>query len=370
MPPTNLEAMAHYEDTIKRRVTLDRLRPFLKREDVHRLADLFAARRIPVWGSRDSTRNRSTYERMKVGDELLIVEGDRIRFVGRVALKTVNPALSRELWQQHKSAEVEGWDLIYFIANPIELDVSFDRFARLAGFAQGFQLRGFTRLADERLEAFYSKYEDLHSVLVRLQNNQRVVRRNIEMPATLQLVEPDTGEFLQASPNAALSDHARMQFKLATLGRKAGEKVWVPKPDQARLRTGYGFEDFEPEFAAGIDVPAKFVENIDVVWKQEFRINAAFEVENSTAIYSGLLRFADLNVVAPNSTYPLFVVAPSHRRNQVREQLLRPVFKQLDLREKVRFLPYETIDEIDRFFHSSDSGLSVELLQGKSEQLC
>ena len=89
-----------------------------------------------------------------------------------------------------------------------------------------------------------------------------------------------------------------MQWKLASLGLKAGEKVWVPSADQNRLRTLYNFNEFEPEFATGIDLPKNYFENIDVVWKEQFRINAAFEVENSTAIYSGLLRFADLNAVA------------------------------------------------------------------------
>ena len=42
----------------------------------------------------------------------------------------------------------------------------------------------------------------------------------------------------------------------------------------------------------GLDTQVKYVENIDVVWKEEFRIDAAFEIENSTSIYSGLLRFA------------------------------------------------------------------------------
>lgn len=125
--------------------------------------------------------------------------------------------------------------------------------------------------------------------------------------------------------------------------------------------------NFEKEFAAGIDLPKNYFENIDVVWKDEFRIDAAFEVENSTAVYSGLLRFADLNVVAPNTTYPMFIVAPAERRNRVREQLLRPVFRRLELREKVRFLPYEAVDDIDQFFASSSAGLSVDLIKAKSE---
>jgi hypothetical protein len=370
MPPSNLEAMSHYEDTIKKKVTLDRVRPFLNRNDVQRLADLFGDRRLAVWGSRNSSRNRATFERMAPGDHLLIVEGERIRFIGKVALKTINPVLSRELWRQRKAAAVEGWELIYFIANPLELDVPFARFARMAGFKGGFQLRGFTRLADERIQAFYQRYDDLYSVLLRLQQKQPVIERPLELPqAPAPLIEVQPEDVDQVLQSRVVSDHVKMQWKLASLGLKAGEKVWVPTADQAKLRTVYNFNEFEPEFAAGIDVPAKFVENIDVVWKEEFRINAAFEVENSTAVYSGLLRFADLNCVAPNSIYPMFIVAPADRRNRVREQLLRPVFKKLDLKDKVKFLPYEAVDDIDRFFSNSASGLSVDLMQGRAETL-
>jgi hypothetical protein len=158
-----------------------------------------------------------------------------------------------------------------------------------------------------------------------------------------------------------------MQYQLSKLGLKAGSKVWVPRNDQQRIRTEYQFDDFEKEFSAGIDVEARYVENIDVIWKEEFRIDAAFEIENTTAIYSGLLRFSDLKIVAPNSNYPLFVVAPMAKRNRLIDQVNRPTFKKLDFKGKVRFLPYEAVSEIDRFFEKSNSGLNVDLLIGKSE---
>ena len=41
-------------------------------------------------------------------------------------------------------------------------------------------------------------------------------------------------------------------------------------------------------------------------------------------------------------------------------------FKRLELDKKVRFLSYERIDEIDDFFSGSNSGLSVDLIVGKS----
>ena len=49
--------------------------------------------------------------------------------------------------------------------------------------------------------------------------------------------------------------------------------------------------------------------------------------------------------------------------------MLRPAFKRLELRDKVRFLPYEAVDDIDRFFANSTKGLSVALIAGKAEVL-
>ena len=176
-------------------------------------------------------------------------------------------------------------------------------------------------------------------------------------------------EELAAPPERELSDHVRMQWLLLKMGRQAGETVWAPKNDQQRITSEYQFEDFPESFTAGLDTQAKYVENIDVVWKEEYRIDAAFEIENSTSIYSGLLRFADLTMVAPNTLYPMFIVAPSERRNRVREQLARPSFRHLGIQKKVRYLSYEKVSEINEFFGESKSGLNVAVFVGKSEDL-
>ena len=41
-------------------------------------------------------------------------------------------------------------------------------------------------------------------------------------------------------------------------------------------------------------------------------------------------------MVAPNTVYPMFIVAPGERRQRVREQLARPSFRHLGIHEKVR----------------------------------
>lgn len=373
MPPGNMEAMVHYEDTIKQKVSLERISTHVSRGLRDKLAGIFGPHRIAVWGSRAGSKNRANYESMGEGDDILIVEGKTIKLLGKVAAKTVNRALSKDLWQSvsGKGGE-EPWELIYFIANPRELNLPFAEFERLFKYTKPRQLRGFTVVSQERIEAFYEQYDDLYSVLVRIQRGEPVSKKvdAAESPLDESPFVPLEPEIIEEVLRSELvSDHVKMQWKLARLGIKAGERVWVPAGDQEKLRRTYQFDSFDKEFQAGIDLPHSYMENIDVVWKQEFRIGAAYEIENSTSIYSGLLRFADLNIMAPNTLYPMFIVAPSTRKNRLREQLRRPAFKRLELDKKVRFLSYETIESIDQFFSSSESGLNVDLIVGRSEMV-
>ena len=372
MPPGNGEAMVHYQDTIKQRVALSRISPHIGKDLHANLRSIFGLSSIAVWGSAGGPKNRSNYERMSPGDDILIVEGDAIRLIGKIAAKVESRSLSSELWRPLRGNGISSWELIYFIASPRELDVPFVEFCSLFGYAKNFRLRGFTPVAPARLEEFYTKYDDLYSILVRIERGQPVEQKiatlSTAADAAPDLIEVSPEELVEALKQPAVSEHVRMQWKLALLGLKAGERVWVPVGDQARLRQTYEFDSFDDEFAAGIDLPHSYIENIDVVWKQEFRIGAAYEIENSTSIYSGLLRFADLNIIAPNTLYPMFIVAPKEKKGRLREQLRRPTFRRLELDKKVRFLSYEAIDEIDRFFSGSSSGMSVDLILSKSEQ--
>jgi hypothetical protein len=69
------------------------------------------------------------------------------------------------------------------------------------------------------------------------------------------------------------------------------------------------------------------IELIDVLWLKGNSIVAAFEVESTTSIYSGLLRMSDLLALQPNLSIDLFLVAPDDRRDKVESELMRPTFK-------------------------------------------
>ena len=372
MAPGNIEQMIHYEDTIKKKVTQDRILKYLDRDMQARVKRVFGNKLIAVWGSRDSAANRSRFEKMQPGDDILIVEGQKIKLLGKVAVKTINSDLSNELWKSMTGKSDHSWDLIYFIANPLEIDLPFNEFKKLFGYKQTLSLRGFMSVAESKLKEFYDQYDDLYSILLKIKHKEKIQQKPIALQEQLfeyPKTEPKLVEVDEPTLAKELSEHVKIQWQLIRLGLKTGSKVWIPKSDQSKIQSEFGYTEFEEQFTSGIDTPAKFVDNIDVVWKEEFRIDAAFEIENTTAIYSGLLRFSDLKIVAPNSNYPLFIVAPQSKRNRVIEQMKRPTFKMLDFDQKVRYLPYETIEAIDKFFESSTEGLSVDLLVGKSEQI-
>jgi len=70
------------------------------------------------------------------------------------------------------------------------------------------------------------------------------------------------------------------------------------------------------------------------------RVVAAFEVEHSTSIYSGIVRMLDLALgCALGAGTAMFLVAPDDRRDQVAQQLRRPAFSRVS-ELGIRYLPY------------------------------
>ncbi|MGG3815752.1 type II restriction endonuclease, partial [Methylorubrum rhodesianum] len=90
---------------------------------------------------------------------------------------------------------------------------------------------------------------------------------------------------------------------------------------------------------------AETVRLIDVIWidKASQDLAAAFEVEHTTSIYSGIVRMLDLALGAEGGTARnFFLVAPDNREDDVRAQFARPAFSrvaELDL----RYLPYSEL---------------------------
>jgi type II restriction enzyme len=152
--------------------------------------------------------------------------------------------------------------------------------------------------------------------------------------------------------------HTEIQAWLRDLGHALGYAVWIAANDRGRVHNGgplaRGCIDYLPT-AIEENSGADSIRLIDVLWldKGGTRVMAAFEVEHTTSIYSGIVRMLDLALSSElHAMHGLFLVAPDARENEVRTQLRRPAFSRVaDL--QVRFLPYSELekhrDSISRF---------------------
>lgn len=144
----------------------------------------------------------------------------------------------------------------------------------------------------------------------------------------------------------ATTTHTEIQWRLLDLGSRMGLKVWAPKSDRGRTWNGdtiNGIDKLIDTLPTQFDeVTQRTIENIDVLWLSGNAIVAAFEVEHTTSIYSGLLRMSDLLTMQPNIDIKLYLAAPEERYAKFKNEVARATFSALHkpLHEMCGFLPY------------------------------
>jgi hypothetical protein len=359
----NSAAERHFEDTIKRKRTLDEVRRFLPTREAENLEKIYHSSNFIVWGAVPGPMNESRWEKMMPGDVVLIYNNGRIRFAGEIAAKVRNAELARYFWRENDAGST--WELMYFIVNEERTDVPIEKLNPLFGYQTNYRPQGFSMINDTAVSNFAQNYGDILGVLKTLEKGEEL----IHLPARKEVFNAQIDDRIERTP----TEHDEMQWRLIRLGQLAKCDVWVPRNDQPKQYEGHQFRDFVlTEFHETLDVP-RSIENIDVVWKfGPYSIKSAFEIEHSTSVYSGILRLSDLRAEAPNSNYPLFIVASEDRRRKVFDELSRPTFSGpcLRLNEVIRFLGYKKLREIDESVkNAKDFDTNILISSGESVPL-
>lgn len=168
--------------------------------------------------------------------------------------------------------------------------------------------------------------------------------------ADLSLVREESAASARTRLEQQASDttHHEMQGWLRDLGRALGFDVWIASNDRSRVYNGGQLGDGCLATLATDGAPAaESVRLIDVIWleRETGRYAAAFEVEHSTSIHSGIVRMLDLALGSTlGNGCSLFLVAPDARRDEVAQQLNRPAFMRV-AELGIRYLPYSQLRE-------------------------
>lgn len=174
-----------------------------------------------------------------------------------------------------------------------------------------------------------------------------VPRQIVQPPAPTPSPAPIPLKSQDGEPVEETRTHSEIQWMLATIGRQLGCRVWIASNDQSQIVNGKSLGSLSiaelPNLGIG-DQPQNLVRLIDVLWlRGPNQIVAAFEVESTTSIYSGLLRMADLNTLCPNLSFPCYIILPANRQAKVCRELARPSFAVLGLPSRCGYLTFEDL---------------------------
>ena len=144
--------------------------------------------------------------------------------------------------------------------------------------------------------------------------------------------------------------HTQMQLYLAKLGISLGYDVWIPKGDQNKIHDEAQLSELSLSELPSLPYNRRvlrIIENIDVIWLADEHPSHLFEVEHTTAIYSGLLRMSDFTSLIPSINIQMFICASEERRRKVIAEITRPTFERLKvpLRERCRYISFEKLAE-------------------------
>src|SRR5258706_2045975 len=149
--------------------------------------------------------------------------------------------------------------------------------------------------------------------------------------------------FQEEDPNA--SRHTHLQWLLAKIGLKVGCQVWIASNDHGKV--------WKQECLGDLSLPSlpiltgsefqRIIGRIDVLWLQHNGVVAAYEIERTTDITTGLLRLYDLGALSSQQQVYLCVVTPKDRVARVQFELSRPTFYGHDLRRHCAIIDEEML---------------------------
>lgn len=123
--------------------------------------------------------------------------------------------------------------------------------------------------------------------------------------------------------------HTEMQYHLLKIGTSLGYDVIAASNDRSKCYVGNNFSFISLSSFPQFDLDKETlntVKLIDVLWFEKGTNNviAAFEVEKSTSIYSGILRLTDLSYTIADGDEVFYLIVPDKREKDVVLQLSRP----------------------------------------------
>lgn len=134
--------------------------------------------------------------------------------------------------------------------------------------------------------------------------------------------------------------HSQVQSLMGSIGSMKGFNVWIPSKDRVGLDYNIVKKfNIEKELPMEYSKISHILGEVDAIWMKENKISGLFEVEHTTPIYSGLLRFNDI-YLSVSEVNKFGIISNNERKNKFVKEINRPTFTHSQLVDKVSFMEY------------------------------
>lgn len=157
---SNLEAYQHYIDTIERGFSIDTIKDHLTKDQVTALSNIFLNGDMRAWGATPGPVNKKTWEKMKVGEPILIYRKGHLEYYATIVFKIHSPDIAKILWGTNFKGET--WEYVYFLDGLTELSVPLKIYNETLEFDQNYKPQGFSRISKiDTIKQKFGSIEDL-----------------------------------------------------------------------------------------------------------------------------------------------------------------------------------------------------------------
>ena len=170
------------------------------------------------------------------------------------------------------------------------------------------------------------------------------LKEDIERDSLFRDVEGADVQYRLASSEE--SDHDLAIARLVEMAAMQGMKAHIGKTEQTKYTEFRIMTSDLPQRVAGMPKAAReIVEQIDVLWHNGGKgVVAAFEVERTTTITSGIDRFRNLLAAAPDIEVELYLVVPKSRAREVRAKIGSPANRKDGLDKRIGYIFLEDLN--------------------------
>lgn len=159
------EEIIHYNETVINKVDQKTIFPFVDDSTKELIQKDFEDSSVIVWRLLDNAVNRSKFDKLTPGDEILVVEDDVIKLLGKVSAKVHSEELATKLWYSFDSQKEEKLSLIFFILDASPINLSFSELANLLGYGEDWIPEGLTLIDSEKLSSLKLENDGLYRAL-------------------------------------------------------------------------------------------------------------------------------------------------------------------------------------------------------------